>query len=148
MLICFNSTIFIHIGNLHYNHLYILLFKGAIYLISILQQVCICFHGNGKKEVNLKHVLQSIELGGPYQELAVCKYAIVPTTIGKTCLKITKFSFWLYIWLPHPLLKSINVTISNLTYLFCWNHIDNVNISQQNYLLNILKLELYPTGNI
>ena len=37
--------------------------------------------------------LQSIELGGPYQELAVCKYAIVPTTIGKTCLKITKTRF-------------------------------------------------------
>ena len=33
--------------------------------------------------------LQSIKLGGPYQELAVCKYAIVPTTNGKTCLKIT-----------------------------------------------------------
>ena len=37
--------------------------------------------------------LQSIELGGPYQELAVCKYVIVPTTIGKTCLKITKTRF-------------------------------------------------------
>ena len=37
--------------------------------------------------------LQSIELGGPYLELAVRKYAIVPTTIGKTCLKITKTRF-------------------------------------------------------
>ena len=37
--------------------------------------------------------LQSIKLGGPYQVLAVCKYAIVPTTIGKTCLKITKTIF-------------------------------------------------------
>ena len=37
--------------------------------------------------------LQSIKQGGPYQALAVCKYAIVPTTIGKTCLKITKTRF-------------------------------------------------------
>ena len=37
--------------------------------------------------------LQSIKLGGPYQVLAVCKYAIVPTTIGKTSLKITKTRF-------------------------------------------------------
>ena len=37
--------------------------------------------------------LQSIKLGGPYQVLAVCKYAIVPITIGKTCLKITKTRF-------------------------------------------------------
>ena len=37
--------------------------------------------------------LQSIKLGGPYQVLAVCKYAIVPTTIGKTFLKITKTRF-------------------------------------------------------
>ena len=37
--------------------------------------------------------LESIDLGGPYQELAVCKYAIVPTTIGRTCLKITKTRF-------------------------------------------------------
>ena len=56
MLICFNSTIFYFIGNLHYNHLYFLLFKGAIYLISVLQQVCICFHSNSKKEVNLIYV--------------------------------------------------------------------------------------------
>ena len=35
----------------------------------------------------------SLKLGGPYQVLAVCKYAIVPTTIGKTCLKITKTIF-------------------------------------------------------
>ena len=28
----------------------------AIYLISILQQACICFHGNSKKEVNLMHI--------------------------------------------------------------------------------------------
>ena len=71
-----------------------LLLKGAIYLISILQQAaCICFHGDGKKEVNLIHVLQSIKVGGPYQVLAVYKYAIVPTTIGKTCLKITKTIF-------------------------------------------------------
>ena len=60
--------------------------------------------------------LQSIELGGPYQELAVCKYAIVPTTIEKNLFKNHKNSFWLYNWLPHPLLKSINLTISNLTY--------------------------------
>ena len=63
--------------------------------------------------------LQSIKLGGRYQELAVCKYVIVPTTFGKTCLKITKTRFgyiYIYIWLPHPLLKSINVTLSNLTY--------------------------------
>ena len=65
-----------------YNHLYILLFKGAIYLISILQQACTCFHGKGKKEVNLIHVFQSIKLGGPYEVLEVCKYVIVPTTIG------------------------------------------------------------------
>ena len=50
------NYLFIHIGNLHYDYLYILLFKGEIYLISILQQACICFHGNGKKEVNLIHV--------------------------------------------------------------------------------------------
>ena len=56
MLICFNSPIFYTIGNLHYNHLYILLFKAAIYLISILQHSYICFHGNGKKEVYLIHV--------------------------------------------------------------------------------------------
>ena len=37
--------------------------------------------------------LQSIKLGGPYQVLAVCKYVIVPTTIGRTCLKITKTRF-------------------------------------------------------
>ena len=81
-------------GNLHYNHLYILLFKGARYLISILQQVGICFHGYGKKEVNLIHVFTVYKkLGGPYQVLEVCKYAIVPTTIGKTCLKITKARF-------------------------------------------------------
>ena len=34
--------------------------------------------------------LQYIKLGGPFQVLALCKYAILPTTIGKTCLKITK----------------------------------------------------------
>ena len=66
------------------------LLKSAIYLISILQQACICFHSNGKKEVNLIHVLQPIKLDGPYPVFAVCKYAMVPTTIGKTCLKITK----------------------------------------------------------
>ena len=37
--------------------------------------------------------LQSIKLGGPYQVLAVYEYAIVPITIGKTCLKITKTRF-------------------------------------------------------
>ena len=37
--------------------------------------------------------LQSLKLGGPYQVLAVCKYAIDPSTIGKTCLKITKTMF-------------------------------------------------------
>ena len=37
--------------------MYILLFEGAIYLISILQQACICFHGIGKKEVDLTHEL-------------------------------------------------------------------------------------------
>ena len=41
---------------LHYNHLYILLLKGAIYLTSILQEACICFHGNSKKEVSLIHI--------------------------------------------------------------------------------------------
>ena len=45
--------------------------------------------------------LQSIELGGPYQELAVCKYAFVPTTIRKTCLKNTKTRFG-YIYLVTP----------------------------------------------
>ena len=37
--------------------------------------------------------LQSIKLRGPYQVLAVYKYAIIPTTFGKTCLKITKIIF-------------------------------------------------------
>ena len=65
-----------------------------MYLISILQHACICFHGNGKIEVNLIHVFTVYKkLGGPYQVLAVCKYAIVPTTISKTCLKITKTRF-------------------------------------------------------
>ena len=76
MLIGFNLTI---IGNLHYNHLYILLFKGAIYWISILQQACICFHGNGKKELNLIHVLQSKKLGGPYQ-VFIWQYANMPSS--------------------------------------------------------------------
>ena len=44
--------------------------------------------------------LQSIELGGPYLELAVCKYAIVPTTIGKTGLKIIKLVLVIYLVTP------------------------------------------------
>ena len=59
-----------------------------------------CFHGNDKKEVNLIHVLQSIKLGGPYQVLAVCKYAIVLTTLRKTCLDITKTFFVIYLATP------------------------------------------------
>ena len=44
--------------------------------------------------------LQSIKLGGPYQVLAVCKYAIVPSTIGKTCLKVNKTGLVIYLVTP------------------------------------------------
>ena len=44
--------------------------------------------------------LQSIKLGGLFQVLAVCIYAIVPTTIGKTCLKITKTRLIIYLVTP------------------------------------------------
>ena len=47
-----------------------------------------------------------------------------------------------------PTLNVYKCYYINLNLLICWNHIDNVNISQQNYLLNILKLKLYPTGNV
>ena len=64
--------------------LYILLFKDAIYLISILQQACICFHGNGKKEVNLIHVLQSIKnLEAPIKYWQYANMPSSPPLLGK-----------------------------------------------------------------
>ena len=86
-----------------YNHLYFLLFKGAIYLISILQQACICFYGNGKKEVKLIHVFKVYKTWRPYQVLAVYKYAIIPTTIGKTCLKVIKITLVINLVTPPTL---------------------------------------------
>ena len=44
--------------------------------------------------------LQSIKLGGPYQVLAACKYAIVPTTIEKNLFKITKTRLVIYLVTP------------------------------------------------
>ena len=44
--------------------------------------------------------LQSTKHGGPYQVLAVCKYAIVPTTIWKIVQKYLKLFLVIYLVTP------------------------------------------------
>ena len=45
--------------------------------------------------------LQSIKHGGPYQVLAVCKYAIVPTTIEKNLFEnLLKLVLVIYLITP------------------------------------------------
>ena len=106
-------------GNLHYNHLYILLFKVSIYLISILQHACICFHGNGRKEVNLIHVFTIYKTWRPLSSIGSMQICHRPNTIGKTCLKITKTILVIYLATPptFTVYKCYNINLNLLILL-------------------------------